>query len=51
MLELDIPIYEDVSNWVFLLVHSSYGIFIVALVGTLFNKYIVVFKASPHNLM
>ena len=35
----------------FLPVHSSYGVFIVALVGTRFNKYIVVSKASTHNLM
>ena len=51
MLALDIPIYEDALNWVFYpsIVHMVS--FIVALVGTRFNKYIAVLKASPHKLM
>ena len=31
-------------------VHSSYGVFIVALVGTRFNKYIDVLKPHPITL-
>ena len=33
----------------FLPVHSSKGVFGTALLGTMFNKYVAIFKAYIHN--